>query len=40
VGAKSSIARGRDRGSGEGAMAEALRRAGLVGGDRDDRRPR
>jgi protein Tex len=32
--------RGRDRGSGDGAMAEALRRAGLAGGDRGDRRPR
>jgi protein Tex len=30
----------RDRRSSEGAMAEALRRAGLVGGDSDDRRPR
>jgi uncharacterized protein len=34
--------RGRDRGAqgGDGAMAEALRRAGLVGGDREDRRQR
>jgi uncharacterized protein len=33
---------GRDRGAqdGGGAMAEALRRAGLAGGDREDRRPR
>jgi protein Tex len=35
---------GRDRGraaqGGEGAMAEALRRAGLAGGGREDRRPR
>jgi len=34
--------RGRERAAqgGEGAMAEALRRAGLVRGDREDRRPR
>jgi protein Tex len=34
--------RGRDRGAqpGDGAMAEALRRAGLAGGGREDRRPR
>jgi protein Tex len=33
---------GRDRAAqgGGGAMAEALRRAGLAGGDREDRRPR
>ncbi len=33
---------GRDQGAqgGGGAMAEALRRAGLAGGDREDRRPR
>jgi protein Tex len=38
---KPSAARGGgDRGSGKGTMAEALRRAGLVRGDRDDRRPR
>jgi protein Tex len=37
---KPSAVRGRDRAAqgGEGAMAEALRRAGLVGGDRGDRR--
>jgi protein Tex len=34
--------RGRDRGTqgGEGAMVEALLRAGLAGGSREDRRPR
>jgi protein Tex len=44
-GRPAGAARGRpseasERGSGEGAMAEALRRAGLAGGHRDDRRPR
>jgi uncharacterized protein len=39
---KPPAARGRDRADqgGGGAMAEALRRAGLAGGDREDRRPR
>jgi protein Tex len=39
---KPPAARGRDRTAqgGEGAMAEALRRAGLAGGEREDRRPR
>jgi protein Tex len=35
-----SPGRDRDRASGGGAMAEALRRAGLAGGARDDHRPR
>jgi uncharacterized protein len=39
---KPSAGRGRDRAAqgGDGAMAEALRRAGLAGGDPGDRRPR